>query len=350
MICRLPKLVVCLVFLCVANETAFAQNELSVDNEHMAGVVSAHLASLEGWQSGDFLVRVSTSGSGRHFRWEDNQDNMEVDDKIRFVEGADASTVDFQSDLLYRVVFDFDAEKCLVVGNVREEVTVFDALDRAMDPIVRKKNAIFLLNDVESGAWQIRPDGKMYNSKQVKSVSNALFVANVPDIRFLGWNLPLIWNCDRLRTRLGDIRTEAIQEVTHVGQDVYQLRIKSSIEGVSNLTRWDVSRNLPVSYWIGTDRDKTTGSEGSAKWSEIDGLPVPVSSRFMNAHSSSFGSRDYSMKNEVAVDIHWFSLNQELSDEFFQKDLLSDQKKLDELLNQNVFEKQADDTLGRDNK
>jgi hypothetical protein len=346
---RLLKMV-CLISLLVSNPRAYSQDEFSVDKEHLAGVVGAHLLSLEGWRTGDFLVRVSTNGSGRFFRWEENQDNMEVDDKIRFVEGVNASTVDFQSDLLYRVVFDFDSERCLIVGNVREVATVLDALDRAMDPIVRKKNTIFLLNDVESGAWQIRPDGKMYNSKQVKSVSYALFVANVPDIRFLGWNLPLTWDCDRLRTRLGDMRTEAIQEVRHVGQDVYQLRIKSSIEGVSNLTRWDVSRNLPVSYWIGTDRDKTTGSEGAAKWSEIDGLPVPVSSRFMNAHSSSFGSRDYSMKNEVAVDIHWFSLNQELSDEFFQKDLLSDQKKLDELLNQNVFEKQADDTANGDNK
>jgi len=251
---------------------------------------------------------------------------------------------------LYRVVFDFDAERCLVVGNVREEATVFDALDRAMDPIVRKKNAIFLLNDGESGAWQIRANGKLYNSKQVKSVSRTLAVAGVPDIRFLGWNQVSLWDGDQVWTQLGDIRPDSIQEISHVGRDVYQIRTKAPIEGVSVRTQWDVSRNLPVGYWFGTDRNQTTGSEGSAKWKEIDGLSVPVSSRFMNAEGSTFGSRDYSMKNEVAVDIHWFSLNQELSDEFFQKALLSDQKKLDELLNQNVFEKQADDTASVDNK
>ncbi len=346
---RLLKMV-CLIALLVSNPRAYSQDVFSVDKEHLAGVVGAHLLSLEGWRTGDFLVRVSTTGSGRYFRWEENQDNMEVDDKIRFVEGADASTVDFQSDLLYRVVFDFDSERCLVVGNVREVATVLNALDVAMEPIVRKKKEVLLLDDLQLGALRIRPDGKMYNSKQANTVSRALSAAGVPDIRFLGWNQVSLWNCDRMRTKLGDISADSIHEISHVGRDVYQIRTKAPIEGVSVRTQWDVSRNLPVGYWFGTDRDGTTGGEGSAKWSEIDGLPVPVSSRFMNAHSSSFGSRDYSMKNEVAVDIHWFSLNQELTDEFFQKDLLSDQKKLDELLNQNVFEKQVEDTASGDNK
>lgn len=346
----LRLLIVWLFSVFVSTELVFSQDELSVDREHLAGVVSAHLTSLEGWRSGDFLVRVSTTGSGRFFRWEENQDNMEVDDKIRFVEGADASTVDFQSDLLYRVVFDFDSERCLIVGNVREVATVLDALDVAMEPIVRKKSAIFLLDDVEVGVLRIRPDGKMYNSKQVKTVSRALSVAGVPDIRFLGWNQVSLWDDDQVRTQLGDIRADSIHEISHVGRDVYQIRTKAPIEGVSVRTQWDVSRNLPVGYWFGTDRDGTMGSEGAAKWKEIDGLPVPVSSRFMSAEGNTFGSRDYAMKNEVAVDIHWFSLNQELSDEFFQKDLLSDQKKLDELLNQNVFEKQAEDTASGENK
>lgn len=326
-------------FLIVANARLYAQDTLSVDKEHMAGVVSAHLASLEGWRTGDFLVRVSTTGTGRFFRWEENQDNMEVDDKLRFVEGVDASTLDFQSDLLYRVVFDIELERCFVVGSIREVATVFDSLDIAMEPSVKKISATYMLADREAGLLSVGSNGKTYKTNQVKTASAALSIAGVPDIRVLGWKNVLPWNSSLLRMQLGDIRPDSIREISHVGQNVYELRIKTPVDGVSVRAQWDVSKNLPVRYWIGTDLDGTTAGEGSAKWKEINGFSVPVASRFMKAESREHGLRDYSMRNEVAVDVHWFSLNEELSDEFFQKELLHDQKRLDELLDQSVFDK-----------
>lgn len=51
-----------LFWVFMASSMLVAQDDLSLNKEHMSGVVEAHLASLEGWRIADVLIRVSSNG------------------------------------------------------------------------------------------------------------------------------------------------------------------------------------------------------------------------------------------------------------------------------------------------
>ncbi len=331
--------VVCLMV--AVNSELYSQDKLSIDKDHMLGVVEAHAVSLEGWRTGDVLIRVTSSGHGRYIRLEDDPGPR---GQPKYVEGPDASSIVVQEDRLFRVLFDFDDQMCLVVGSNREERVIFDALDNELTPKVTDRSGAFLFNDPEKGVLTVGTDGRLFRALEMTTVSGALSVSGAPDIRLLGWNTVSSWDCEYLRDRIAALaNVDAISIVSHVGRDSYQLVYPGHTEGTEKKYHWDVKRNVPQKFWVGRTSDGFASHDASAQWQSIDGHHVPVSSQYMLAEIIMDGSRWYLMFHEVAVDIHWFSFNKELPEELFQDEILRDRKKLDELLSQEVFGKRSED-------
>jgi hypothetical protein len=99
----------------------YSQNDkLSVDKDHILGVMEAHLTSLEGWRSGNALIRLRSNGTGRVYNRESGE----------FIEGPKAKSVTRSSTIVQRIVFDFDKPRALVLNRTEFEQQVFDSLDK----------------------------------------------------------------------------------------------------------------------------------------------------------------------------------------------------------------------------
>lgn len=346
MVVRLSVSLFSLFFVLVTRPVLLAQVEQGVDKDHMSGVVESHLASFEAWRTADFLLRVQSSGHGRYYRLEDNE-GIGPDSKLKFVEGPDSSELLVESNLLYRVKFDFDTNRCLIVTNLRESLSVLDSLGDVVDSAVTESTTGFLLSDPEKGVLAVGPRGDLYKSDKVASTERALTISNIPDIRMLGWKEVYPWSSERAHNQLLNIASpDKMLDVAHVGRHRYQLRRETAIDGIVATCQWDLVRNVPVRFWIGHESGEVILSEGSAEWKAMDGLHLPVSSRYMKSQGRTLGGRDYSTEHEVAIDIHWFSFNEELTAELFQEELLRDREKLDELLSTEVFDKKSDSVIG----
>ncbi len=102
------------------------QDGLSVDKQHIAEVIESHLAALEGWRKGDFLLRTSESGNGRYFKLEE-QDLTGFE--VKYVNGPEAMSTVTRVDLVVRMIFDLDQEKVLIINQVENEKRIFNGLD-----------------------------------------------------------------------------------------------------------------------------------------------------------------------------------------------------------------------------
>lgn len=102
------------------------QEGLSVDRQHVAQVIESHLAALEGWRKGDFLLRISESGDGRYFKLEE-QDLAGFE--VKYVNGPEAMSTVTRIDILARVIFDLDQEKALIINRGENEERIFNGLD-----------------------------------------------------------------------------------------------------------------------------------------------------------------------------------------------------------------------------
>lgn len=336
-----------LFFVLVTDSALPAQVEQGVDKDHMSGVVEAHLASFEAWRTADFLIRVQSSGNGRYYRLEDNE-GIGSDSKLKFVEGPDSSELLVESNSLYRVKFDFDTNRCLIVTKLRETLSVFNSLGDVVSSSVKEDSTAFLLCDPEKGVLAVGPKGDLYKSDKVASTERALSISYIPDIRMLGWKEVYPWSSERVHNQLLNTASpDKMLELSHVGRNRYQIKRETAIDGIFATCQWDLVRNVPVRFWFGHESGEVILSEGSAEWKAMDGLYLPVSSRYMKSLGRTLGGRDYSTKNEVEIDIHWFSFNEELGADLFQEELLRDRKKLDELLSPEVFDKKSDSVIGR---
>lgn len=319
------------------NPFAYGQ-EMTVDEAHVSQVVEAHIANLDSWRSGDMLIRITSSGSGRYFRMEDQAPRI----PIVYVEGPDSSSIVKEREQLYRVAFDLDKERCFVAVNRRLESNVFDSLDKISSPSVSDEKGAFLFSDPKRGILTLGSDGKLYQSLGPKneSVGAALFVSNAPDVRLLGWWPIGNRDCERLNKRLSEIAHSSIADIAHVGKRVYRATYHGVgvTEGEIYKYDWDLERNVPTRFWVGGEGQAR--HEGSAHWRLVDGQHVPDSSRYVLGEIIYEGSRPYLVFHEISVDVHWFSLNRDLPDDLFNEAILRDRARIDELMNADVFEKQ----------
>ncbi len=314
---------------------SFSQ-DLSADRGHAAGVIESYLANLESWEKGDVLVRMTSTGSGRYFRVED-QGGFNVPPK--FVEGPDSSSLMVQEDILFRLVFDFEKQKALVIHRNRSERQVFDGLDKESIPRKVGGDSQVLLNDLKRGMLSRVTNGRIQSFAAINTVSK-VFQMQVPDIRILGIEpISRNWDTEYLQDRLNGLSVvDKISEITHVAKQSYQLTYLGEGEEKGLIRRfdWDLERNLPVKFWRGS-LECGTGSEGEVRWKLFNDQYVPLSARYMDTYGDSQDSRFYLVETETTVDLHWFSFGRDLPDDLFVDSVLDDHKKLNEMLNEDVF-------------
>jgi hypothetical protein len=184
-----------------------------------------------------------------------------------------------------------------------------------------------------------RADDAVQSFAAINTVSK-VFEMHVPDIRILGIQpISRIWNTENLQDRLkGLALVDKISEITHVAKHSYQLTYLGEGEerGLIRRFDWDLERNLPVKFWRGS-LECGTGSEGTVRWKLINDQYVPLSARYMDTNGDAQNSRFYLVETETTVDLHWFSFGQDLPDDLFEDSVLDDHKKLNEMLNEDVF-------------
>lgn len=77
----------------------------------------------------------------------------------------------------------------------------------------------------------------------------------------------------------------------------------------------------------------------SVEWKSIgEGHFVPESARLSKRSVAYFADKPFHLKEETTLEVHWFFFNKELDPGLFDEKPLQDSKKLDELLNTDVFE------------
>jgi hypothetical protein len=321
-------------------------NGLSVDKEHVSSVAEAHLASLEGWRTGDALIRYSRSGDGKL-----------TARGVGEVVGPEAMSIVDQEDYLARFIFDFDSERVLVINRVEREERMFNSLDEEVQrPVKRVDNRVLLYDRSRNHELHRLDAGVVQRVKKMAPMIQAIRSFGVPDMRHFGCSALGNWVLDDLREPVKFANTvENIEQLTHVGKNVYRIVAKDlelKRRSGQYSTDWDLQRNVPVRY-ESYDVYKVPNKHGpthtaTVDWISIDGHLVPMEAHISQRFVRPRMDLDFHIREETVFEIHWFSFNQELSAEFFDEKLIHDRKKLDELLKTDVFEeKPKQETQGK---
>ncbi len=327
------------LFFCLVSPVHAQTTGLSVDKEHLSGISEAHFAYLEGWQTGDLLIRSATTGNGRYITEGE-------------VEGPDAMSVVIRLDYLSRVVFDYDLERALVINRCKREVRLFNALDEEVQrPAISGDHRVLLYDKTANLDLKINEAGEIQRESKLSEFRSVLPSMGVPGVQSWGCGESSRWNLESLRRGIefsSDVHNMASLE--NVGKNVYRLIAKDLAGERGDFrwqyeTDWDVQRNVPVKYvaYHGPPGKHGPVSSSSAKWKLIDDCFVPESASSSRRSIERFAERRFHLKEETTADVHWFSFNSELSKELFSENLLHDREKLDELLNTDVFEDKPKD-------
>lgn len=334
---------VSLFVLCCFSSSVFAQDELSVDKAHMAGVCKAHQGSIESWLTGDVLIKFTLTGTGRR----------------RFVPpGPDSATLVSETSGYVRFIFDFEQKRFVVVNRKKSTTELFDGLENQVGEPVRSADDSAGIYDMVNGVSSAKSiDGTIQDLRRITAdENNFLSAVQVPQFMGLGctpygataWQ-PLKEVFDSCN-RYGHV--DAITSVENVGKDRY--RVGSSIENKSSQaggsrgeTEWDVKRQVPLrfAYYAGpkADPEKKFSLKPihscTAEWQEINGYLVPVLGRGSYQQPMSYNNQSFGMSYEFELQLHWFSINEEIPDETFAEAVLKDAKKLAELIDDKWFDK-----------
>ncbi len=325
-------------------------DSLSVDKQHMSEVIEGHLASLEGWRKGDVLIRWTKSAQGRHFRSVKQEDGTS---RRVYMEGPDAMSVVVRGDLLFRVVFDFDEQRALVINRNEHEERLFDGLDNDAGRPIRRNDDRVLLYDKSNNRVLARLEaGAIHGFPGVPpSVDEMISSWGVPNIKALGGSQSLAdsWEAmPRIRHQYelsGSV--DAIAKITNIGKNRHQVESHFGVPSFRGrfLVDWDTARNVPLKLVVyhSVDEDATPVETYTTEWTSIDGHFLPAYARKWEKGSQSFGSRSFYLEEDETFEMHWFSFNEELPEELFDEKLLHDRRKLDELLSEDVFEKKSEE-------
>lgn len=318
---------------CVDDDVLGKTQDLSVDKPHIAGVAESHLAGLDAWRTGDMLIRYSTTGEGKL-----------IADEVGEVIGPGALSLVVQEDYLSRFVFDFESERVLVIKRVEREERLFNALDEEiLQPVRTSDNRVMLYDKIANYEFQRIQAGEIRRSKLSVSIGESIRRMGVLDLRHLGCVESVNWNFDLLREQVRfNNSVDNIEQITHVAKDVYRIVAKDlEMKRFSGryITDWDLQRNVPVRFESHHVRDSDNPVRiTTVDWKSLEGLFVPESARMSRRSIASYADRRFHLREETTVDAHWLSLNKELPAEFFDEKLIHDRKKLDEMLNTDVFE------------
>jgi hypothetical protein len=327
-------------------------NQLSVDSDHMIGSIEAHLANIDSWRSGDFLIRIRDTSTGRSIEVLKNETGA---DEFRTVKGPDAMSIVSEMTRIHRVRFDFDQQRLFMANRTERNDQLYDSLDQEIGkPFVRSDDRVIMLQRNKNvGATRLEaavihrmePDA-------IPTLEEALDQFGGPNIKFIGLAKPAFWSggyferkCDMVR------KQDDIAEISQVGENRYRVFYRHDVNpqdrrmGLRIYLDWDVKRNVPVKYtaFLGYRAEDYPGATkpfqvGTADWKLINGTNLPVEARISSSSIRRMDGRRFQFEDESTIEIHWFSINEELPDAHFDEQLLHDRQKLDELLNTVVFD------------
>lgn len=332
-------LMFCLTSFSFHNEFLFSQTrELADDQLHLQGVVEAHLANLEGWQTLDVLVRFDAVGNGKRY------------DEDGGVIGPDGLTVEVNKKGVIRLIVDFENDRAVILNRKQQEIQIFDSLDKEFgEPICDSDDRIAVMDKTRAVGLGHSKSGRESQMKEIPPVESLLREYSVPNLKAFGTGYSLdSWRSQVVVDSLKyQYQPDYISSISHTGKDRYQVRLvgkptnDDSDDQSQVFADWNLVDNVPIRYvsYIRKSSPKPYTTE-SVEWKKVGGVALPHASRHSSSSPIAFdnGLKFY-VEYEQTTDLHWFSFNEELADELFDPNLLKDRAKVDELLSDSVFEK-----------
>lgn len=342
---------------CMSSDSVSAQgaDRLTIDKEHMIGVVDAHFANLESLQKFDVLMRIRTSRIGDKFIIEADDQGV---DQMKVIKGPDAEQVVDERTSLHRVMFDKPNGTILILNRCEFTRESLDGLGEPIGAPTKRFDDRSLLIDPQRGIRVAR--SKPGFSQKVAFGANVpierlIDSYGVPNFKFAGFHT-VLRNGDQVLQYLERFRNvDAIEEILNTGQDRYQVFSRHDIDsqdsrlGIRCYQDWNIEWNVPVRFEIfpgyrAEDFPDTTEPHvsGNVEWKLLDGCFVPISGRVSSKAAERVNGSMYKVIEEVLFDFHWFSVHRDLPEGLLTENLLQDRKKLDELLDQSVFKNTED--------
>jgi hypothetical protein len=79
-------------------------------------------------------------------------------------------------------------------------------------------------------------------------------------------------------------------------------------------------------------------SVGTADWISRGNMNLPRTVRISQGKIGSIDDRQFSFQQETTIDVHWFSINEELPQESFDEAVVHDRALLDKLLSDEILD------------
>ncbi len=350
---RISNLLIVVAILLLSPQALFSQtNELSVDREHLLGCIEAHFANLSTWQQGDFLIRIRVLSDGRYVRRNETVQHMKQLDPV---EGADAISAVVETTQIHRVRFDFERKNLFVANRISGSQQLFDSLDREIGEPRHIADDRVIVFDTSKGIGAIRNQAGrvgLLNENQIPTMEFALDRHGVPNPALFGMQSSSRWGDNSVQRRYDFLlNEEELVSITNVGRDLYRMFYRHKMNPNDPRTRirsyadWDVKRQVPVKFTFYSDYraegfagESKPISVGTADWISLGNTNLPRTVRISQGKIGSIDERQFSFQQETTIDVHWFSINEELPEEHFEEAVVHDRALLDKLLSDEILD------------
>jgi hypothetical protein len=332
-----------LTYVAFLNPVLFAQDDLTVDKAHMVGVFQAHQANIENLRTGDVLIKLNITGNGV------------LED---FPPGPDSQSLISETSGYIRFIFDFDQNRFVVANRRKSIFNLYDALGDAIGGANRSADDSAGIYDKPKSVSLLRQsNGQIDDVLRITEDENRFLQAiKVPQFFGLGCSPFSTTDAWQPFSRVFQVmdqtnNVESIRILENVGKNRYRtesvLELKQSpAGGIRFESEWDVKRQVPVAfaYFAGVkaDVEKVFSlrpiTTCSVEWKELNGEVLPILGRGTNSGGIDVNGRTFGVHYEFEMKMHWFSINEPIPDETFDKEILRDVDKLSELVDGKWFE------------
>ncbi|GEM_PF-1619026 len=302
--------------------------------EYVIGVADAHYASVESWRTGDFLMKMNSVGTG-------------------YVLGIPAETspeLIEDSTVYIRIIFDLDQNYFLFVRSVQTDKHLFSPEGEELPignlPALNKSHFGAVTDAVSMKTFLSFKPGTLESWSKPIQFFEALGLFSIPDIRSTGILSIGPRRESELRIRLDEMmNTDAIEEVRAVGKNVFRVRskVKNGANHFFAELDWDLEKMIPTRRAILTDTGRVltpyvSTDEESIQWSEVHDQLVPVGLRNTEKRVTFANADRFGLEYETEIKIKWFSINEPISIERFNRKSIEDIAKQTAWVDPSLFE------------